>query len=146
VCFATSTLEDLDGDGQITGGEDRNSDGTFFDPEDALDYETYFRYDANGNLVEVHRENAGERGGSAARVVSNEFWTTRTAYDLLDHPVVTLAEIDPLPEAALVAGAAGVSVTRMGYDCSENLAWVLGPEGQATSVVYDERHLPFQTT
>ncbi|RMG13723.1 MAG: hypothetical protein D6731_11680, partial [Planctomycetota bacterium] len=112
----------------------------------ALDYETHYLYDFNDNLVEVRVENAGERDGSALRVPQNPFWTRKTAYDILDDPVVRLVEVEPVfDDEALSVSSPGVIVTRLGYDPNENLSLVQKPEGNLVRFVYDERDLLFET-
>ena len=111
----------------------------------ALGYESVVIYDANGNVVETRVENAGERTGDGVRVAANPFWAAKVAYDILDNPVLSLAEVEPVAnDAALSVSSPGVIVSRVAYDKNENVQLVTKPEGNQLAYVYDERQLPFQ--
>ncbi len=111
----------------------------------ALGYEALVVHDRNGRVVEVRLENAGERDGTAATVGSNPYWTRKVAYDLLDGPVLTLAEVEPIADdATLTVSSPGVLVSRVDYDPNRNVSVVTKPEGNRVAFVWDERDLPLQ--
>lgn len=127
------------------------SDTSVLDPSEpgpllAFSYESLVFHDDNNNVVETRIENAGERDGTDVTVSTNPYWTRKVAYDLLDQPVFTLAEVEPLlDDAALNVSTPGVIVTRMAYDPNQNLIRVIKPEGNQIAFLYDERDLLFQT-
>lgn len=113
----------------------------------ALDYETHVFHDLDGRVVEVRVENAGERDGTELRVASNEWWTRKVAYDLLDAPVVTLAEVEPIAnDDAITVSSPGVVVSRLAYDPNQNVVLLTKPEGNVMAFAWDERDLLFQAT
>ncbi|MGE0711197.1 MAG: Ig-like domain-containing protein [Planctomycetota bacterium] len=112
----------------------------------ALDYEAVLFHDANNNVVETRSENAGERDGTELTVATNPYWTRKTAFDLLDKPVLSLAEVEPIfDDAQLTVSSAGVIVSRVAYDPNENVIRVTKPEGNEVAFTYDERNFLFQT-
>ncbi|MEA5536936.1 RHS repeat-associated core domain-containing protein [Crocosphaera sp. XPORK-15E] len=87
-------------------------------------------YDANDNVIQRRVEDRGDTSNTGGFV--DTFYT----YDILDNVVQMSAEVDL--NASLV--------TRYRYDANENLTLTLSPEGNATTSLYDERDLFFQTT
>lgn len=93
-------------------------------------YETWYRYDANGNLVRIDEENR------ASGVPGNPWITTTQGFDLENRHTAHSREISPAVSA----------VTTYGYDANGNLELVQHPEGNTETSVFDERDLLFTHT
>ena len=113
-----------------------------------------FFYDANDNQVLAQREDRGNTSGVDGNPPETDlppgildpdpldgsaFVETGHKYDILDRQVEQVRE---------VSNGASPEFLRTGYryDPNENLVLVIQPEGNASSMVYDERDLLFQST
>jgi len=87
-------------------------------------------YDANDNVIKREVEDRGNTSNTGGFVEST------TKYDILDQPLEISEEVS----------VSETLVTRYRYDANGNRTLALQPEGNATSTLFDERDLPFQTT
>ncbi len=112
-----------------------------------VDYDALLFHNRNGALVEARVENAGERDGTGVTVGSNPYWTTKVALNLLDDPVYSLTEVDPIAnDDTITVFSPGVLVSRATYTKNQQVELAIRPEGGTTLYSYDERGLPFQVT
>ncbi len=99
-------------------------------PLTAFGYITNTFYDFNNNVTSRAVEDRGDTSNTGGFVES------ATKYDILDNSIETTEEVDVDTTLA----------TRYRYDANENQVFVIHPEGNAVSSVYDERDLMFQQT
>ena len=110
-------------------------------------YERELHYNANGKLVMVRDENTGAMDGGAGRSNSNPFWATRYVYDILDHVVTKIREVQPIADdRVMTQSSPGVVATRYRYSANENLIDLTLPESNRRTWLYDERQLRFSET
>lgn len=106
----------------------------------ALGYRTYFKYDANGNVVTEQKEN---KGGNVLAGRETHAWIAQErSYDILDRIV---------KQSAIQYIGVPNSVTQYKYDANENLVYKSFPGAveQPCNVeenTYDERDLLFEET
>ena len=124
------------------------------EPLTAFSYLARFFYDHNNNLVLSQVEDRGDTShvdGNPLALdlppnVSNPdpaggpaFRDIYYKYDILDNVIEAGAEVENGSDASFLR-------TRFRYDGNENLTLVIQPEGNASTAVYDERDLVFQST
>ena len=87
-------------------------------------------YDFNDNIIRREVEDRGDTSNTGG------FIDKTIDYDILDNRIQMTQEVD-ITETL---------VTQYRYDANENQTLVIQPEGNATTSLYDERDLLFQTT
>ncbi len=96
-----------------------------------LSYQTKYKYDGMGNLVQADVQNVDKDGNVSG---SNPWFTTTYTYTATNHVATITEEID----------ASTTRTTTVEYDANENRIRVTKPEGNKEKWVYDERDLVYQ--
>ena len=95
-------------------------------------------YDANNNVIHRQIEDRGNTSSVGANNIATgtAYVDQEYEYDVLNYGTEVRREVND----------SEVLITRYRYDPNRNLVLVISPEGNATTVVYDERDLGFQET
>ncbi len=142
---ATSSMI-YDSVGNVTSITDANGDKTTFEynalnqltktvaPSPFL-FETYFSYDANGNLIQVDRQastSPGTRPATGTSSPTDGWQTTRYTHTSLDQVASIIDDLG--------------NTTSFTYDANENRIGVQDAKLNTTSYEYDERDLLWKVT
>ena len=110
-------------------------------------------YDFNDNIILLQVEDRGNTSGVDGNPISDfsrfgftdpdpafgtAFMDTVYTYDILDNQIQRVDEVTNGPSPEFLE-------TRYRYDANENRVLTIQPEGNATTTVYDERDLVFQS-
>lgn len=129
--FEWNACDELVSTTRATDTSDARANGQLLLDNQNFAYKTRFFYDAVGNRTKLQIENRDSKSPDLGQYIEHSY-----DYDILDHLVSETAQVDSQTTAT----------TLYRYTANELPRLVVKPEGNQTSVAYDERNLVFTKT